>query len=84
MSLKNILDTNKIFLASQGQKKSNKKQGRDRASEMAMDPFPLHDKYGVREEIDYAPWPSSTHIQCLSPIRDNRGKISPITHTKSK
>ena len=73
-----------IYLASQGQKKSSKNQGRDRASEMVMDPLPLHNKFGVSEEIDYAPWPSSTHIQCFPPIRDNSGNISPITHTKSK
>ena len=63
--------------------KGNQEQKSDRVPKVANDLVALHNKLGALEDMDFAPSPSSTGVRSLSP-RKQKGRISPIKHTKQK
>ena len=62
-------------------KKGNQKLKSDRVPKGANDPAPLHNKFGALEDIDFAPYPSSTRVRSHSP-KKQKERISPIKHNK--
>ena len=63
--------------------KGNQKHRRDRVSKGANDQVALHSKFGALEDMDFALSPSSTRVRSLFP-KKQKGRISPIKHTKHK
>ena len=66
----------------QSPKKGNQKLRSD-LPKGANDQVALHNILGALEDMDFAPSPSYTRVISLSP-RKQKGRISPIKHTKQK
>ena len=63
--------------------KNKAKQNSDRLPKGAKDPVPLHNKFGTLEEMECTTSHSSSRTRSLSPKKNRKGRISPITHKKS-